>query len=537
MATSIDYNADNASNDIAALSIGSNEPSQIEYKKSDVIGEGSSGTFVFRGKYTRKYTYKVEDVAVKRIQTRQVSVDDHFSEQLQREVTALQSLRHTNVIKYIDVEERGEFLLIALQLCLGSLVNIVTPGHKKDIDRNSFKKYKTNLWSTKKILLKDAANGLDYIHRKGIVHRDLKPENILIIVDESNADLLKAVISDFSLCKELKTVEFRPSRSLIGSQGWMPKEILKKKELLPIPRAVDVFAFGCIVHFVMSFKRYPDHQIHPFGENDLRHYNIKGANRVTYLYENNDPEHTPSGDTILADILIGVCVSSDPKIRPSTDEIVSHPFFWSYAKRKEYVCEHFNSKKSKSPTAVPLKRLKSNWRRLCPNKEFHNDIKEVWEYVDLYSKTHHNGTPNFWKSDIFNGIMRIIRNLTEHWTDAVSLHPPLNDLFGNSDLGGNCDHEKMGFYFFEKIPVLFPIIYVSFMSEGVLNSNDPSNQKKIEERQDKIYTLAVQTLKRVLKPAKPAGLKPAKPADLKPAKPADLKPANLEPVDLKPGCS
>ena len=558
MATSIDNNADNVSKDLADLSIVSNKAWQIEYNQNDendLLGKGSNGTLVFRGKYKWKVADNVEAVAIKQI-VKQPGSD--FSPRLKREVKALQSLDNENVIKYIDVEVRESFVLIALQLCLGSLVNIVTPGHKKDIDGNSFRKYKTNQWSTKKTLLKGAANGLDYIHKNNILHRDLKPQNVLVTVDGDNKDSLKAVISDFGLCREFKTGEFNPSHSLIGSRGWMPKEILLKKKNLLTPTAVDVFAFGCIIHYLMSFERSPD-KIHPFGEDDVRNQNIKKPDRVTYLYENMDSKHTFYGDTILVDILIDVCVSFDPKIRPTADEISKHPFFWSYTERIQYVCKHFNSFKDypKSQRPAHLTKLQSLWEDLRSCKEFHNDIPEVWKYVDVYNKSlkSKKTTPDHWKSNIFDGLMRTIRNVPEHWTSAVLLHPPLNALFGIPDLKGNtvCDHEEMGIYFFEKIPQSFPIIYASFMSQDALKSNDTPKQKKdlepakpadsepadlkpadlkeIKERQKKIYrvyNLSVQTLKRVLIPAN------LEPANLEPA---NLEPANLEPADLKPGCS
>ena len=474
--------------------------SPIEYNADNVpdhLGTGSSGTYVFRGKYTWRVTGKVEDVAIKQIL--KIPGSD-FPKQLLREITTLQSLSHKNIIQYIDAEERGPFVLIALQLCLGSLVNVL--DIKKDVFGKKFSRYKTHLWSTKKTLLIGVAHGLEYIHKNNIVHRDLKPQNILVTVDESNAGLLKAVISDFGLCREVDTSKFNPSCSLIGSLGWMPKEILMRKKNLPTPAGyLDIFAFGCIVHFVMSFKRSSSH---PFGKDDARNQNIRIPNRVTYLYENlvgnsfTAQIHPYYGDTILADMLIDVCVSSDPKIRPRADAILIHPFFWSYAKRKQYVCEHFNSfkdySKSKSPTPAPITKLQSLWESLCSGKEFHDDIPEVWEYVDMYNKSLKRATPDHWKSNIFDGLMRTIRNLSEHWTSAVSLHPSIENLFGNSDLEGNCNHENMGIYFFEKIHQSFPIIYVSFMSQDAHESSDPSNQKKRDK-------LAVQTLERVLKPA------------------------------------
>ena len=473
----------------------------------DLLGSGSGGTYVFRGKYTWKVTGEVETVAIKQILK---APGSNITKEILREVKALQLLHHENIIQYIDVEDTGLFVLIVLQLCSGSLANVLDV--KKDVFGDKFdKKYKIHLRPTKKSLLMDVARGLDYIHSRNIIHRDLKPQNILVTKDSKCPCRLKAVISDFGLCREFssKCKGLNPSKSLIGSQGWMSKEILLKKKNIVPPTAVDIFAYGCIVHFVLSFKRAFG-QIHPFGSDDARNQNIRTGARVVYLYENinevyfSQEKHTAYGDTIIADILVDACVHSDPKVRLSAEEALEHPFFWDYSKRIKYVCKHFNNLKEYTsplpdmPTSPSISSLEELWKEFRSGQDLNKCITEVWCYLNLYSQNILKKTvPDNWNISLFDGLMRAIRNLSEHWASAITVYPELKSLFSDSEKEGNCDLEKMGIYFFERVHKCFPVIFVYFLAHDKHHDSNEANTKLT-----KIVESGKKTLRRVLKSRK-----------------------------------
>ena len=479
--------------------ISSDDVDCIEYdpdKKENLLGIGSYGTFVYRGMYKWPLSGRKEEAAIKRIQKQP---GGEFERELVREVNSLQALSHKNVIKYYHALETRHFAFIISELCLGSLINI-TDIMKDNYERSFPKAWKIYSWPTRKHLLYGVACGLQYIHKKNIVHRDLKPQNILIIKDETCGIGLKAVISDFGLSRQFDTDEISLSRSssMVGTQGWMANEILTRNRKYA-PKPLDVFSYGCLVQFVLSFKRLDDNN-HPFGKNDLRNANVREGKRVVYLYKNltgtsfTTQKQDFYGDAILADILIGICVSIEPQVRPSADEIVDHPFFWNYAKRKQYVCAHFNDLKDdfkKVKTTPPIPKLNSLWLEVGEKDqelEFHEKIPEIWKCFELHNREKFKKSPpDNWKSDIFDGLMRMIRNISEHWNDFAESDPSLSERFGD------CDHEIMGLYFFEKIPKSFPVIYVILMSRDSNVYNDEReatmNGKMVEQCKKTLRTI------------------------------------------------
>ena len=94
--------------------------------------------------------------------------DRGFAARFQREIEALGRLDHPNVVRATDAGEVDGVLFLVMEyldgLDLGKLVARSGPLPPADACE----------------LIRQAAAGLDYIHRRGLVHRDLKPSNLLL---------------------------------------------------------------------------------------------------------------------------------------------------------------------------------------------------------------------------------------------------------------------------------------------------------------------------------------------------------------------
>ena len=127
----------------------------------------------------------------------------------------------------------GHYYLIMEYAEKGDLVNYI---EQQNNNENEAKK-----------LITQILNGYEEINKCGFIHRDLKPENILIMDDNT----LK--ITDFGFCEKMNCV----SSKIIGTDGYMPPEVLKNENL--IPQEIDFFSLGVILFLLVAGE-------FPFGE-------------------------------------------------------------------------------------------------------------------------------------------------------------------------------------------------------------------------------------------------------------------------------
>ena len=287
----------------------------------EVLGYGSHGTVVFRGKFDGR------PVAVKRLLAEFYSLAD-------REISLLQDHdSHPNVIRYFYREQQERFILVALELAQCTLYEFINPE-----DDSGYKTERVKIENVDKIdLLRQIMSGLAFLHEKGLVHRDLKPQNILLLNQRSS---VKVLISDFGLSRKIVESEssFHATAKAAGTLGWRAPEIIFNEESqmfrdelrggdstatgpMKIGRSVDIFAAGLIFYFVLSEGQ------HAFGPRLVRESNIsQGRLQIK------------SNLSVEAENLILRMLRRKGKDRPSAEEVLRHPFFWNSEKRLEFIC-------------------------------------------------------------------------------------------------------------------------------------------------------------------------------------------------------
>ncbi|XP_054635937.1 serine/threonine-protein kinase/endoribonuclease IRE1 [Dunckerocampus dactyliophorus] len=307
---------------------------KISFTTSQVLGHGSSGTFVFRGNFDGRH------VAVKRILPECFEVAD-------REVQLLrESDTHPNVIRYFCTERDRLFTYIAIELCAATLQQYVEdPSCFPDLNPIT--------------LLEQTTCGLLHLHSLNIVHRDLKPRNILLSFPSSLGQV-RSLISDFGLCKKISDgrSSFSLHSGIPGTQGWIAPELLRNNTDIKPTAAVDVFSAGCIFYYVVSRGQ------HPFGETLMQQFNIlSGEYSLSYLME-------CTHDNIIAQDLIEQMVSAEAEARPSTAKVLKHPFFWSPEKQLLFfqdVSDRIEKEPANSDVVIKLESggrtvVRTNWR-------------------------------------------------------------------------------------------------------------------------------------------------------------------------------
>lgn len=164
------------------------------------------------------------------------------------------------------------------------------------------------------------------------------------------------MISDFGLCKTLpdNMSTLVGTTTNAGTIGWKaPELIVQPKEIdrsngsttghsresssstdpvsQGVKRAVDIFSLGCVFYYVLT------NGSHPFDDEEgwmqIRELNIKknklNFSRLDYL-----------GDDIEEpiDLLYGM-LAPLPEHRPTAQQVMQHPFFWSPEKRLAFLCD------------------------------------------------------------------------------------------------------------------------------------------------------------------------------------------------------
>ncbi|XP_063690063.1 serine/threonine-protein kinase/endoribonuclease IRE2-like isoform X1 [Bolinopsis microptera] len=469
----------------------------LRLDKNVLLGSGSNGTRVYLGTFRQSVTNDEKLVAIKRTQ---YDTEAEYKATY-REIENLQRLDHYNLIKYLCADKVDEYnlMFIALELCEGSLINVFEL--RKDVFERPFilrNKAPPDDWRFKKHLLLGVANGLNYIHQEGHVHRDLKPQNILVQVDDSNEFGYKAVICDFELTRELKLgkTKLSVSSGIVGTHGWMAKEVLNKGDQT---KALDIFAYGCIIQFVMSESRAKD-ITHPFGPDIQRDSAIMEGKRYSYIsthiadnegYVHPDGQSASSskrnwvgyrylGDALLADMLVGVCISENINVRPSAAEIIKHPFYWSYEQRMQCNERMFNAFKDNFQQEDAISVMESNWKALDTHP-LSLLVPAAWDYYLMHRRISGRKGPSVKLSaSIFNCLMRTIRNIQQHYEDAIGILPDLDEVMDGSN-------ESMGQYFFEGVPLSFPVIYITY--QWLQLQSNRSHKEKLD-----IYDVQIETL-------------------------------------------
>ena len=201
-----------------------NEFETFSFHSSNVISRGSYST-VFKGTFLSE-----KEVAIKRIQQTEAEIAE-------KEYKILLEASHPYyVINNMQIHKDKYFIYLVLEFCHTNLNDVVI--------QNMVYEY-----TIKVKLLFDIAFGLNHLHSKGIINRNLKPSNILI---KQNSDTKKIIpkIADFGISRKLDEGKDHYTAGGLGTRIWCAPEVLDSSNR-HITTSIDMFTYGCIVHFVM----------------------------------------------------------------------------------------------------------------------------------------------------------------------------------------------------------------------------------------------------------------------------------------------
>jgi serine/threonine protein kinase len=224
------------------------------------------------------------------------------------EVELLMRLRgKENVIQVLDAEVDRERGRIHLVMEIG------------DMDLGEYLRAERMSLARVQSLWKQILEAVQVIHNARIVHSDLKPQNFVMVGGQ-----LKVI--DFGIAKRISNDTTNIYRDAsVGTVSYMAPETVKQGQL-KLGRSSDIWSLGIIL-YQMVYGNPPFAHMDPMQ----RVLTLSSPDlMITFPAGHCLESHAECTKSHLMDVLER-CLQRDPRKRPSTDELLAHPFLSSVA--------------------------------------------------------------------------------------------------------------------------------------------------------------------------------------------------------------
>ncbi|KAA1468513.1 kinase-like protein [Dentipellis sp. KUC8613] len=260
---------------------------------------------------------------------------------LQRETQLMSLSKHPNVLRVRGSWMDGHKLYIAMRLMnAGSAADVMRYGWPGGMEEEVVR-----------CLLKQALEGLNYLHINGFIHRDIKAANLLIdddgtvllgdlgvaapLHDEDHSHSHEST-KEQTRTERATTVYFQSStssaprrarvgkrRSFVGTPCWMAPELIAGKHY---DSSADIWSFG-ITALELAQGRAPRSRESPKA---VLLQTVQDA-PPTLDREGGVHKYSRAFKEI-----VEACLAKEPSKRPTAEQLLQTPFF-KHAKRKSYL--------------------------------------------------------------------------------------------------------------------------------------------------------------------------------------------------------
>ena len=233
--------------DSSLLGLSDREPDELPsgtrlgpYEILAPLGEGGMGK-VYKARDTRLDRL----VAIKLLQA-EIADRPEVQERFEREARTVASLNHPHICTLYDVGHHDNVDFLVMEYLEGeTLAQRLESG---PLSLEEVLRYATEI-----------ADALDKAHSKGVIHRDLKPSNVMLtsrgskLLDFGLAKLgheAECLTTFSELPKPAETIS--APGAILGTFSYMAPEQLEGRKM---DARTDIFAFGCVVHEMVTGKK------------------------------------------------------------------------------------------------------------------------------------------------------------------------------------------------------------------------------------------------------------------------------------------
>lgn len=190
------------------------------------------------------------NIYVCKILTEKYVSDPKNQRQVKNEYSIHSSLKHENIVGFIEFFHRRGDLNIVLSFCENGSLRQYVKRSRNNLSINDYEHFVVQI-----------LNGVCYMHDQNIIHRDLKCSNLLL------DSKMSVKICDFGLAIHANEARLESNR-ICGTLNYMAPEILERKLY---SFGSDIWAIGVITYNLLFGKL-------PFAELDAKHIEkrIKG---------------------------------------------------------------------------------------------------------------------------------------------------------------------------------------------------------------------------------------------------------------------
>ncbi len=227
-------------------------------------------------------------------------------ERFLREATALASVSHPRVVRYVAHGSIDGAMFLAMEWLAGEDLSARLSRGALDVDETL-------------VIGRAAADALSALHERGLVHRDVKPSNLFLCAGE----LEGLRLLDFGIARSMReAVQLTATGQALGTPSYMAPEQARGDDR--IDARADVFALGCVL-FECLTGRPPftgDHPVAVLAKlliqdaprlSELRPGSPRGLDGLLSRMLSKEPEGRPAnGAAVLAELLRVDCTPGPP---------------------------------------------------------------------------------------------------------------------------------------------------------------------------------------------------------------------------------